>query len=338
MPRLAFAIINYIASAVVFLLPQTYKDRIKYNASELQVFVVQSQKIKTKPRMTFVEAVFATILFDLALFGTDNILINFVIRRFTKFQNSWDNKFQNANEAEKEILDFCDKLQIQHEPWIWEKAITEYTSLNDFFSRRYDKKFPIGKSSIVSPACSTISIHKDNAEFTRLVVKGCDYALEEVGLYPPEDLAQYAKHPVILGYLSPTDYHRFHAPMSGTCIYCTIENAHDDSASVKFFGGRFNIMNKNKRLIVVLEDETKRRTALVIIGGIGVNTIVYDPTILGTWMEKGSEIGTFLAGGSAFCLFTNHPVTLDSKCTTKAKEMLMEVTVGESLANFCKIK
>ena len=144
---LAFAILDYIVRGLVFLLPQIWRDRIKYNASEMQVFVVQSQKIKTKPRMTFVEAVFATILFDLALFGTDNILINFVIRRFTKFQNSWDNKFQNANEAEKEILDFCDKLQIQHEPWIWEKVITEYSSLNDFFSRRYDKlPIPIGKA------------------------------------------------------------------------------------------------------------------------------------------------------------------------------------------------
>lgn len=340
---LAFAIVDCIARGLVFFLPKVWRDRIYYNASEIQVFVVRTQSIKTKPRMTFVEAVFATILFDLALFGTDNGFINFIIRSFTKFQNSWDNKFRDSREAEKEILDFCHRLQIQHEPWIWEKSITQYTSLNDFFSRRYKEPLPVEKSSIVAPACSTISIHKNNDVFTRMVVKGCDYALEDVGLYPPEDLSQYAKHHVVLGYLSPTDYHRFHAPMSGTCIHCSMENAHDDSASVKFFEGHFNIMNKNKRLIVVLEDACKRRVALVIIGGIGVNTIVYDTTMLGKWIERGSEMGTFLAGGSAFCLFSNHPLTLDSKLlqvnkydqdATDCKLQQQEVLVGESLANF----
>lgn len=335
---LAFAILDRIAHGLVRILPSVWSDRIKYNASDLTYFVPKTQAIKTKPRMTMVEAVFATMLFDLALFGTDNFFINFIIRAFTKFQNSWDKPFSSPEEAKKEITEFCERLQIQQEPWIWEKPITEYKCLNDFFSRRYADPPAMGESAIVSPACSTITIHSDNEEFTRLVVKGCDYALKDVGLYPTEDLDAYSKNHVVLGYLSPKDYHRFHAPFSGTCIRCTMEDAEVDSASVKFFGGRFNILNKNKRLIVVLEDKQKRRVAMVIIGGIGVNTIEYDKTIQGKWVEKGTDLGTFRAGGSAFCLFSNTPLKIDSKLVQEKKEggedLPMEVLFGENLANF----
>jgi phosphatidylserine decarboxylase precursor len=340
---LAFAILDAVARALVRVLPKVWRDRINYNASDLTVFVVETQKTKTKPRMTMVEAVFATMLFDLALFGTDNVFINFVIRAFTKFQNSWDKPFQSPEEATKEVTDFCERLQIQQDPWQWEKPIAEYKCLNDFFSRRYSNPPAMGNNDIVSPACSTITVHSNNEEFTRLVVKGCDYALEEVGLYPPKDLAAYAKHHVFLGYLSPKDYHRFHAPMSGKCIHCAMEDAKVDSASVKFFGGRFNILNKNKRLIVVLEDKTGRRVAMVIIGGIGVNTIEYNTRILNQWVEKGTDLGTFRAGGSAFCLLSNHPLTLNSKLlqsrsstggNDSSSDLPMEVLFGEPLANF----
>lgn len=298
--------------------------------------------MKTKPRMTFLEAVFATILFDLALFGTDNLFINSIIRLFTKFQNSWDRIFQSRDEAKREIIKFCQILGIQTEPWIWEKPIEDYNCLNDFFSRRYAKPLNIGHDDIVSPASCTITIHGNHDIFSRLVVKGCDYALEDVGLHPLEDLSQYSKHPVILGYLCPADYHRFHAPLSGKCIHCKMEQSDADSASVKFFGGRFNLLNRNKRLIIVLEDTQKRRVALVIIGGVGVNTIVYDDTILGTWVEKGDDLGTFRAGGSAFCLFSNFPIKFnpkliqhkDSSSSSSSNDQPMEVLVGESFANF----
>lgn len=341
---LAFAIIDVIARTLVLFFPKTWRDRIEYNASDSTVFVVASQKHKTKPRMTLVEAVFATILFDLALFGIDNFFINAVIRAFTKFQNSWDRSFRSPAEAIHEVADFCERLQIQQDPWIWEKAMSEYTCLNDFFSRRYSNPPTIGDDDIVSPACSTIIVHDNNEEFTRLVVKGCNYALGEIGLYPPMDLAAYARNPVFWGYLSPKDYHRFHAPLSGKCIYCSMEDADVDSASVKFFGGRFNILNRNKRLVIVLEDKKGRRVALVIIGGIGVNTIEYNTRILNTWVGKGTDLGTFRAGGSAFCLFSNHPLRLNSKLrplkgskgdsADSSLDLPMEVMFGESLANF----
>ena len=81
------------------------------------------------------------------------------------------------------------------------------------------------------------------------------------------------------------------------------------SASVKFFGGKFNLLNENKRLVVVLEEEGRShddeeeeeeeplRVALVIIGGVGVNTITYDERMVGRAIAKGQELSAFRAGG-----------------------------------------
>jgi phosphatidylserine decarboxylase len=83
-----------------------------------------------------------------------------------------------------------------------------------------------------------------------------------------------------------------------------MEGINSPSASVKFFGGKFNLLNNNKRLVVVLEEEGTStdekeplRVALVIVGGVGVNTITYDESMVGKSMTKGQELSAFRAGG-----------------------------------------
>lgn len=88
-----------------------------------------------------------------------------------------------------------------------------------------------------------------------------------------------------------------------------MEGADHRSASVKFFAGKFNILNENKRLVVVLEEEEQSstgssnrvedplRVALVIVGGVGVDTITYDSDMVGKTLDKGQEISAFRAGG-----------------------------------------
>ena len=137
--------------------------------------------------------------------------------------------------------------------------------------------------------------------------------------------------------------------MSGKIVHLSLQDGRAHSASVKFFDSKFNLLNENKRLAVVIEDtvtsnmsttSTKgvmiRRLALVIVGGVGVNTIVYDKeSLLDKPIEKGAFIATFLAGGSAIALFSNQPLTLTPEFeTVSADTKLVQVNMGESLANF----
>jgi phosphatidylserine decarboxylase len=305
-----------------------------FNSSEYSVYVLKTKSIKIKPRMTFMEAVFATILFDLALFGTSNPVINGIIRFFTSLQNSWDSQFLSQEDAFTQVTEFCERLSIQQNPWIWEKSKEDYTSLNDFFSRTFLRsEFPtLGSANIVAPACCTMTRYNDDASMKSLLIKGCSYRIEEIGL-PSEDTHLYRQNPIFIGYLSPTDYHRIHSPMAGKCTVCKMEGIDKTSASVKFFGAKFNILNENKRLVIVLDSGQDFKIALVVIGGIGVDSIVYNDMI-GQQISKGQELAAFRAGGSAIAMFSTAPVKLTAEFEKASKgNAHVEVQVGESLAD-----
>jgi len=340
----AFALGDAIAKALLYVLPSQWSTRIQKNCGEVSFLVLKTGKTKTKRKMTLIEGVFATLLFDLAIFNTDNFFINFIIRTFTRFQNSWDRPFINQSEAKDEVGKFCENIGIEQTPWVWDKQPQEYKCLNDFFSRTYAPAYApsIGDQDVVSPACCTMSLYSDNGSLQRLLIKGCDYALDKVGLWPPEDLTLYAKNKVLLGYLSPSDYHRCHAPIEGKVVHLKMEDSQAMSASVKFWGGKFNLLNKNKRLVVVIESTDDRatepptRVALVVVGGVGVDTIVYDPNMLGKSIEKGGEISTFRAGGSAIAMFSNTELNFrkDFLDAVSTEETPVQVMVGESLAQY----
>lgn len=335
---LTFQLGEAAASIIVLLLPRRFSDRIYTNFSEYQVYELRTGKLKTKPRMTFIEAVFATILFDLALFGTSNIFINTIIRLFTSLQNSWDKPFKSKQEAVHLITQFCNKLRIQQSPWIWEKEIEDYTSINDFFSRTYQlSTFPkIGHAPLVSPASCTVTMYNNNANLSNLLIKGCNYRLEDIGL-PEKDIDLYRANPILIGYLSPSDYHRVHAPISGVCSHCKMEGLDRRSASVKFFSGKFNILNSNKRLVIVI-DSGNVKIALVIIGGIGVDTIhLLGDIEVGKKITKCEQLSAFRAGGSAIAMFSTAPLLFTSDFARASNScQYVELEVGESIANFKK--
>lgn len=335
---LTFQIAEVAASIIVLLLPKRFSDRIYCNCSTYEVYELKTGKIKTKPKMTFIEAVFATILFDLALFGTSNIFINTIIKMFTSLQNSWDRPFKSKQEAVNLITQFCNKLRIQQSPWIWEKEIGDYTSINDFFSRTYQSAtFPkSGHAPLISPASCTMTMYNNNADMKSILIKGCNYRLEDIGL-PENDIDLYRANPIIIGYLSPSDYHRVHSPISGVCIHCKMEGLDRRSSSVKFFSGKFNILNSNKRLVIVIESGNVK-VAIVIIGGIGVDTIhLLGGLEVGKKITKYDQLSAFRAGGSAIAMFSTAPLLFRSDFARGFKMCdHVEVEVGESIANFKK--
>ena len=126
------------------------------------------------------------------------------------------------HDAKRSILEFCNRLDIQTSPWIWDKPIEDYASLNDFFSRTYASFPPIAISArLVSPACCKLLSYNDDSTMKNILIKGCDYDISKIGL--PNDIDKYRSNRVLLGYLSPKDYHRVHSPISGRVIHCQME-------------------------------------------------------------------------------------------------------------------
>lgn len=224
-----------LARLLLLILPYRISNRIKENTTPRTTYVLRTQSLQspqqTSTNLTLFEAVFATLLFDLALFGTNNILINTIISTFTSIQNSWDTPFASPKHATDSIRNFCTRLHIQMDPWVWDKPIDEYTSLNNFFSRTYSPTyFPrinTLNGRLVSPACCRMTSYNDDSSLKSILIKGCEYDINKIGLptYDDEgdgDVEKYKSNHIILGYLSPKDYHRVHAPISVSRVYIYI--------------------------------------------------------------------------------------------------------------------
>jgi phosphatidylserine decarboxylase len=102
-----------------------------------------------------------------------------------------------------------------------EKKITEYASMNDFFTRRLRPGLrPVatdtreGYVAIVSPADCRMSIFPSVTKAMELWIKGRPFSIES--LLQRTDLnPDFENAAVMVARLAPQDYHRFHFPLGG---------------------------------------------------------------------------------------------------------------------------
>jgi len=99
------------------------------------------------------------------------------------------------------------------------KVPDDFSCFNDFFTRELKQGArPIGgaRHSIIAPVDGTVSA-AGRIEHNRLLqAKGRDYTLEELLVGDIENAGLYRDGTFITIYLAPHNYHRVHAPWSGT--------------------------------------------------------------------------------------------------------------------------
>lgn len=177
-----------------------------------------------------------------------------------------------------------------------EKPLADYTTFNEFFTRRLKPGArPLGEG-IVSPADGRLRLFLDADADTPFPLKGATRALRHVFGGEPGlgacDVAVFR--------LAPVDYHRFHFPCG-----CTTPKP------VRIIPGQYHSVNPiallrrpdvyadNERQIVECQAEFGT-FHLVDVGAFGVGTIVQ--TYTGETHAKGEEKGYFKFGGSTVIL------------------------------------
>ena len=186
-----------------------------------------------------------------------------------------------------------------------EKPIHEYQSLNDFFTRRLKPHMrPIDPSpfAAVSPVDARVSGIGYIQSGGTLRVKGQDYSLEELLNRSPRTM-NYTHGFFIVLYLSPRDYHRIHAPVSGTII--EKEHVPGKAYPVNDFGLWHikRVLSRNERLITYIEHEFGE-IAVVKVGALNVSSIRYVPD-LPDRLERGEEMAYFEFGSTVVLLMEN---------------------------------
>lgn len=177
-----------------------------------------------------------------------------------------------------------------------EKPVEEYSSFNEFFTRRLRPGArPVG-DGVVSPADGRLMLYLGADAGTPFPLKGARRRLADVFApgAPPELAA--GRFDIAVVRLAPVDYHRFHFPFRCTTPSPTLSVPGGyHSVNPIALARRPDVYAENERQITAC-DASFGRFWLVDVGAFGVGTIVQ--TYGGSEHEKGDEKGYFKFGGS----------------------------------------
>ncbi|WP_028546982.1 archaetidylserine decarboxylase [Paenibacillus taiwanensis] len=184
-----------------------------------------------------------------------------------------------------------------------EKSLQEYETLNDFFTRRLKpglRPLAVGEDKLLSPVDSMITGMGPIEDGTILNVKGQDYTLDELLNRSPH--RQKYKHGFyFVLYLSPTDYHRIHSPVTGH----TVESEYVPGKvyPVNDFGLKHmrRVLSRNERLITYIRHEYGE-VSVVKVGALNVSSIRYVDDKVNANYERGGELAYFEFGSTVVLL------------------------------------
>jgi len=153
-----------------------------------------------------------------------------------------------------------------------------YKSLNDLFTRELIIKREIDKTQnvIISPTDSLITecgVLKDDIA---LQIKGMEYGVEELlTYYCTENFEKIKDGSFMNFYLSPKDYHRYHAP----CDFILKKLIHVPGklypVNLKYLNKEFELFVQNERVILECENNGKI-FYMVFVGALNVGQMVFE--------------------------------------------------------------
>lgn len=186
-----------------------------------------------------------------------------------------------------------------------EKPHGDYESLNEFFTRRLKpglRSIDQTDKGLVSPVDALITGMGRIESGTIVNVKGQDYTVEELLNRSPR-MVNYRNGFYFVLYLSPTDYHRIHSPVSGKIL--EKEHLPGKVYPVNEFGLRHmpRVLSRNERLVTYIA-HAAGELAVVKVGALNVSSIQYVED-LEDQLSAGDELAYFEFGSTIVLLTEN---------------------------------
>lgn len=206
-----------------------------------------------------------------------------------------------------------------------EQDIREFSSLHEFFIRKLKKgERPIANepNGVVSPVDAMMEDMGKIDNDLVLKIKGKTYSLLEM-LGDEETTKKYAGGNYVLLYLSPSNYHRIHSPLTGKIIrQWTLGKKSYPVNKIGLKYGR-DVLAKNYRKITEIEC-SQGSCAVVKVGAMFVNSI--ELTFQGENIKKGEEMAYFTFGSTVVLLFSPH--SFEPKRITLPKAVKIGEMIG----------
>jgi phosphatidylserine decarboxylase len=240
----------------------------------------------------------------------------------------YGNKMDSPESADK-IASFVDTYNIDLS--IAQKQ--KFDSFNDFFYRKLklgSRPFNTDSNVIISPADGKIFAYENitNQDF---IVKGYRFNLSEY-LQDTSLYNIYKNGSLVIVRLCPTDYHRFHFPLSGTIISHRKIKGDLYSVSPIALRKKIELICMNKREYTLMENYLVGKFIYSEVGATMVGSIIQ--TYEDNQVKKGEEKGYFKFGGSTVILFFKKgSIKIDQDLLINTqKGMETEVLMGNRIA------
>jgi len=192
-----------------------------------------------------------------------------------------------------------------------------FTSWNDFFTREFKAGArpvdgPTDNTVIVSACEATPYNIQSNVQLTdRFWMKAQPYSLRDIFTSERQALAeQFVGGDVYQAFLSAYNYHRWHAPVSGTIVttylldgtyYSDLEAEGLDPGGPNDSQGYISQVATRAVIVIACDDKNMGNVACVFVGMAEISSCVLEVRE-GQHVTKGDEIGYFQYGGSTHCL------------------------------------
>lgn len=192
-----------------------------------------------------------------------------------------------------------------------------FSSWNGFFTRQFKPGArPVagpGDSKVIVSACEAApyAIRHDVQLHDRFWIKAQPYSLQEIFTASQRDIAQrFVGGSVYQAYLSAFNYHRWHAPVSGTitkaylidgAYYSDLEAQGEDPGGLNDSQGYTTAVAARAVIVIDCDDRSIGSVACVFVGMAEVSSCVIE-AMPAQHVEKGQELGFFQYGGSTYCL------------------------------------
>ncbi|WP_440993737.1 archaetidylserine decarboxylase [Cysteiniphilum litorale] len=218
---------------------------------------------------------------------------------------------------------------------------TEYTSFNDFFTRKLKPEArPIdpNDNSIISPADGKVTQAGLITEGKLIQAKGKYFSLKALTADTAKE--NYSDFSVI--YLSPSDYHRVHMPIDGKLTRMTYVPGKLFSVNELTAENIDGLFAKNERLICYF-DTAIGEIAVIFVGAMlvaGIETVWhklvapnyyskvthFDYSEQSLHFNKGDEIGLFNFGSTIITLFPGNKIAWQANIIGK-------INMGQTIAS-----
>lgn len=190
------------------------------------------------------------------------------------------------------------------------KNINEYTSINDFFTRKLKSECrPIADAPLVNPSDGTIYAMGHVYESRIIQAKQKSYSVTD--FLTPEIPDVFKAGSFLSIYLSPADCHRIYSPADLTIEKVVHVPGLLFPVREPFISKVDNLLCRNERMIFYVKHQTFGRMALVMVGAVNVSgiTLDFDTDFVETVCKKNQSIQSknydhlFLAKGSGLGAF-----------------------------------